>query len=142
MIEANTTSNKIPSVLALANRACAVYAIFILPILGLKLPAESSYCSESILTILPRFSHLLDSDIASRSGICTYQVSCILIFISRVVFTAMFARILFDQSFNKIDPGRLKLLPTAIQLYLACSAVLFIVLLTTFEWGGRREDIK
>src|SRR5215475_8951302 len=110
MIEDNTKSKKVPAAVVLANRVCVAFAIFILPVVALKLSADFSYCASPILTILPRFSRLLDSDIASPSGICAYEIACALIFALRAMIMALFGHLLCVQFFGRIirvDPGRL-----------------------------------
>lgn len=141
----SSAEKKIPAAFQFADRGCMIFAVFILPIVALKLAAESSYCPVPVLTILPRFSHLLETEIASPSGICIYEVLCVLIFIFRAMFMVLFGHILAQQVFGSLsdlERKPLDLFPNWVLVYLALTVVLVGVLLTTFDWGGRRETIK
>jgi hypothetical protein len=141
---ANNTAT-VPAALTHANNACMIFFTFILPIISLKLSAPTSYCPARMLTFIPRFAHLMNGGVMAPSGLCAYEISCALIVVLRTISIMLFGRLTFHQFFDQSansDRRLFEFFPKGIWIYLGGSAVLFVSLLTTFDWSSRREDIK
>lgn len=135
---------KVPIAAEFANRICAIFAIFILPVLALRIAADCSCCPTDMPIIVPRFQSVLDDNLASSSGICLYEISCVAILVSRSMFMGIFGPRIF-QYLTSQDAGCAPPLPPFFPkvavIYIFGSFVLFVVLFTKASFGNSRETI-